>query len=75
MSRNDAGFVDRRIGPRRRGIGRRISGDRREERPAAIGRGERRAGERRHRTRRSTIDRRAMPEGGPQQPSARGDRP
>ena len=75
MSRNDAGFVDRRIGPRRRGVGRRVSGDRREERLAGVGRGERRAGERRHRTRRSTIDRRAMPEGGLEGPSERRERP
>jgi hypothetical protein len=75
MSRDDASFVDRRIGPRRRGVGRRISGDRREGRPAGIGRGERRAGKRRNATRRLTIDRRTMPQGGPQDLSARGERP
>jgi hypothetical protein len=66
MSRDDAGFVDRRVGSRRRGVGRRISGDRREERPAGVGRGERRTGARRNATRRLTIDRRTMPEGDPQ---------
>jgi hypothetical protein len=75
MLRDDAGFVDRRIGPRRRGVGRRISGDRREERPAHIVGGERRAGERRNETRRSMIDRRTIPEGDPQRLSERGERP
>ncbi len=75
MPRYDAGFVDRRIGPRRRGVGRRISGDRREERPAGVARGERRAGERRNATRRLTIDRRTMPEDDPQELSASGERP
>ena len=75
MPRDDAGFVDRRIGPRRRGVGRRISGDRRDERPARMGRGERRAGERRNATRRLMIDRRTMPEGDPQGLSERGERP
>jgi hypothetical protein len=75
MLRDDAGFVDRRIGPRRRGVGRRISGDRRDERPPRMGGGERRAGERRNATRRRMIDRRGNPEGDRQGMSENGERP
>jgi hypothetical protein len=62
MSRDGEARVDRRIGPRRHGVGRRISGDRRWMRPAGPVGVERRAGDRRgHARRRVSADRRAVP--------------